>query len=179
MGKAQVCKRGQYTLRHEKRHTECSNTKVVILGKMGQDARGILIKQSQAKCVLVGHYLHSGSVRGSRGVVILIVTWREQPRLHKMITPFSGCKFIIIDNCPHWGMVYSARFCCSLWIVSVLCQKDVNQSCHYQYPRWLNERDLAKETDAKWRQECQVFILLLVNLLAKIRNQCFFSKSSF
>jgi hypothetical protein len=37
----------------------------------------------------------------------------------------------------------------------------------------LGERLRAKKIDAKWRQECQVFLLLLVSLWTKVRNQSF------
>jgi hypothetical protein len=40
----------------------------------------------------------------------------------------------------------------------------------------VGEKLREEETDAKWRQRCQAFLLLLVTLWAQVRNECFLVK---
>jgi hypothetical protein len=42
---------------------------------------------------------------------------------------------------------------------------------------YRSERLRVKKTDAKWRQKCQAFLLLSVDMWAQVRSQCFLAKA--
>jgi hypothetical protein len=65
--------------------------------KTGQGWEVCIIKQNLAKCDLVRHYLSSGSLRGSREVIMTVFIWEEYPA--------PGYKVIIIGNCPYLRMI--------------------------------------------------------------------------
>jgi hypothetical protein len=93
---------------------------------------------------------------------------------------YSCCRLLVITpapgDCPHFGGGLSCKSHCCLRVVSVTCHKGViDQSCPFCDPRWLR-REWLRQTDTKWRQECQVFLLLLVNSWAQVGVSAFQQK---
>jgi hypothetical protein len=78
---------------------------------------------------------------------------------------YGGCTLIIIGGNPHFRGCL-VRLWGSLGVVLIPCHKSViNQSYSLLVSKMTEgERLRARDEDTKWRQGCQVLILLLVNI---------------
>jgi hypothetical protein len=115
----------------------------------------------------------------SSGEVIAVITWGEQSGCHDMMTSSPGCS-LIIGNYPHlegWSILqvstvpqgkFQSLIIKMLSIIPVLFDSNMAAG--------ENDSD-QRTTGTKWRQSCQPFLLLLVNLWAWVRSQCFWAKA--
>jgi hypothetical protein len=101
-------------------------------------------------------------------VIISVITWEEQPGSHEMITTAPGCSLYIIGNCPHFFGRGGGLSCKALLFLrdsfqSLVLQMLLNPRRCFWNPRWLQSDCRGAKTNTKQRQDCQAFLLLLVN----------------
>jgi hypothetical protein len=131
--------------------------------------KACIIKHHWPKCGRIEFYLSPCSLRVPEKLLSL------SSLEGRNLVPMSS--LIIIGNCPHFGVGLSlkALLVLSLGVVSVSCHKDVLFFLESQVT--VGQRFRVKETDARWRQGGQAFILLLDNLWTQRRSRCLLTKA--